>query len=60
MLKKARKQGKNPQSLGITGFSDFMDLKGIEPSNLTDANRALSQLSYKPVFTSKSSLFIIA
>ncbi len=28
-----------------------MDLKGIEPSNLTDANRALSQLSYKPVFT---------
>ncbi len=32
MLEKARKQGKNPQSLGITGFSDFMDLKGIEPS----------------------------
>ena len=51
MLKKARKQGKNPQSLGITGFSDFMDLKGIEPSNLTDANRALSQLSYKPIFS---------
>ena len=28
----------------------LVDLKGIEPSNLTDANRALSQLSYKPVF----------
>ena len=29
---------------------DFMvDLKGIEPSNLTDANRALSQLSYRPI-----------
>ena len=27
----------------------MVDLKGIEPSNLTDANRALSQLSYKPV-----------
>ena len=27
----------------------LVDLKGIEPSNLTDANRALSQLSYKPV-----------
>ena len=27
-----------------------MDPKGIEPSNLTDANRALSQLSYGPVF----------
>ena len=26
----------------------LVDLKGIEPSNLTDANRALSQLSYKP------------
>ena len=26
-----------------------VDLKGIEPSNLTDANRALSQLSYKPI-----------
>ncbi len=25
-----------------------VDLKGIEPSNLTDANRALSQLSYRP------------
>ena len=29
---------------------DVVDLKGIEPSNLTDANRALSQLSYKPIF----------
>lgn len=28
---------------------DVVDLKGIEPSNLTDANRALSQLSYKPI-----------
>ena len=27
----------------------MVDLKGIEPSNLTDANRALSQLSYKPI-----------
>ncbi len=29
--------------------SFLVDLKGIEPSNLTDANRALSQLSYKPL-----------
>ena len=28
----------------------LVDLKGIEPSNLTDANRALSQLSYKPLY----------
>lgn len=28
----------------------LVDPKGIEPSNLTDANRALSQLSYKPIF----------
>ena len=28
----------------------LVDLKGIEPSNLTDANRALSQLSYKPEY----------
>ena len=26
----------------------MVDPKGIEPSNLTDANRALSQLSYGP------------
>ncbi len=32
----------------------MVDLKGIEPSNLTDANRALSQLSYRP----KSALFM--
>ena len=32
----------------------LVDLKGIEPSNLTDANRALSQLSYRP----KSALFM--
>ena len=34
----------------------MVDLKGIEPSNLTDANRALSQLSYRPklaLFTQK-------
>ena len=31
-------------------FDCMVDLKGIEPSNLTDANRALSQLSYKPIF----------
>ena len=30
----------------------MVDLKGIEPSNLTDANRALSQLSYRPMFYS--------
>ena len=30
----------------------MVDLKGIEPSNLTDANRALSQLSYRPIFNS--------
>ena len=29
----------------------LVDSKGIEPSNLTDANRALSQLSYEPIFT---------
>ena len=27
----------------------MVDPKGIEPSNLTDANRALSQLSYRPI-----------
>ena len=27
----------------------MVDPKGIEPSNLTDANRALSQLSYEPL-----------
>ena len=49
---------KNRKWLMPLGFSqwhlyrlDFVvDLKGIEPSNLTDANRALSQLSYKPIF----------
>ena len=30
-------------------FSVVVDPKGIEPSNLTDANRALSQLSYGPL-----------
>ena len=38
---------------------DVVDLKGIEPSNLTDANRALSQLSYKPIFNwLKNTLFL--
>ena len=32
----------------VVAFS-LVDLKGIEPSNLTDANRALSQLSYRPM-----------
>lgn len=35
----------------------MVDPKGIEPSNLTDANRALSQLSYGPI-TSISSKFL--
>ena len=30
----------------------MVDSKGIEPSNLTDANRALSQLSYEPICNS--------
>ena len=34
----------------------LVDLKGIEPSNLTDANRALSQLSYKPICRFQASL----
>ncbi len=34
-----------------SGFR-LVDPKGIEPSNLTDANRALSQLSYGPLFIS--------
>ena len=33
----------------------MVDSKGIEPSNLTDANRALSQLSYEPEFFAASS-----
>ena len=33
----------------------LVDLKGIEPSNLTDANRALSQLSYEPISKTKVS-----
>ena len=37
---------------------DLVDPKGIEPSNLTDANRALSQLSYGPV-PFENSLYII-
>lgn len=35
----------------------MVDSKGIEPSNLTDANRALSQLSYEPIVLSKRASF---
>ena len=36
-------------SVKSSNFTEFLvDPKGIEPSNLTDANRALSQLSYGP------------
>ena len=38
---------KNDHPVGVAIL--LVDLKGIEPSNLTDANRALSQLSYKPL-----------
>ena len=31
----------------------MVDLKGIEPSNLSDANRTLSQLSYRPIFAAR-------
>ncbi len=31
----------------------MVDSKGIEPSNLTDANRALSQLSYEPMYVKR-------
>ena len=41
---------KNDHPVGVAIL--LVDLKGIEPSNLTDANRALSQLSYKPIFFS--------
>ena len=34
-------------------FLEMVDPKGIEPSNLTDANRALSQLSYGPMAAQK-------
>ena len=34
--------------------TNVVDSKGIEPSNLTDANRALSQLSYEPILTYKT------
>ena len=39
---------KSSEMRDFKAFSE-VDLKGIEPSNLTDANRALSQLSYKPL-----------
>ena len=32
----------------------MVDLKGIEPSNLSDANRTLSQLSYVPTYMNKN------
>ena len=38
----------NPNPFLSSDFDCLVDLKGIEPSNLTDANRALSQLSYRP------------
>ncbi len=38
----------------------MVDSKGIEPSNLTDANRALSQLSYEPMPFDHDSFCIIA
>ena len=38
----------NPNLYG-SDLRILVDLKGIEPSNLTDANRALSQLSYRPI-----------
>lgn len=37
-------------SYGIRLVTTLVDPKGIEPSNLTDANRALSQLSYGPIY----------
>ena len=36
-------------SAGCSFTPPMVDPKGIEPSNLTDANRALSQLSYEPI-----------
>ena len=38
----------------------MVDPKGIEPSNLTDANRALSQLSYGPKFCFPAALSLTA
>ena len=38
-----------PKKMIGSDMRSMVDLKGIEPSNLTDANRALSQLSYGPV-----------
>ena len=37
----------------------MVDLKGIEPSNLSDANRTLSQLSYRPIADSIISIIKI-
>ena len=42
---------KEKQTTTTNGRLLLVDLKGIEPSNLTDANRALSQLSYRPKCT---------
>lgn len=46
-----RSTGPKPNKNATTKVVAFLlvDLKGIEPSNLTDANRALSQLSYGPI-----------
>ena len=39
-----------PKKMIGSDMRSMVDLKGIEPSNLTDANRALSQLSYRPKY----------
>ena len=46
---KVNKKNETPRKKNNPKRFILVDLKGIEPSNLTDANRALSQLSYKPI-----------
>ena len=46
LIRSPSSQMKAPQK----GCFHLVDSKGIEPSNLTDVNRALSQLSYEPIF----------
>ena len=50
---------KRKTPLRVSSF--LVDSKGIEPSNLTDANRALSQLSYEPIcnFLSHLTAFVL-
>ena len=50
LIRSPSSQMKAPQK----GCFHLVDSKGIEPSNLTDANRALSQLSYEPILTYKT------